>query len=68
VEPDSNPFTNFAVDSNNMVDENSLLSSDKFSINQPAKVEGCATKVKACKNCSCGRKEDEYFLFISYQG
>jgi len=66
VEPDSNPFSNFAVDSNNMVDENSLLSSDKVSINQPAKVESCATKVKACKNCSCGRKEDEYFLFISY--
>ena len=55
MEPDSNPFSNFAVDSNNMVDENSLLSSDKVSINQPAKVEGCATKVKACKNCSCGR-------------
>ena len=66
MEPDSNPFSNFAVYSNNMVDENSLLSSDKVSINQPAKVEGCATKVKACKNCSCGRKEDEYFLFISY--
>jgi hypothetical protein len=28
VEPDSNPFSSFAVDPNNMIDENSLLSGD----------------------------------------
>jgi len=41
-----------------MVDENDLLKGDLVKANLPP-AESCATKPKACKNCSCGRKEKE---------
>ena len=54
-----NPFAKFKIDNADLVDENALLNDDP-SYNQLAKAEDCSVKPKACKNCSCGRKELEY--------
>jgi hypothetical protein len=40
------------------IDENALLEGENLEINKP-KAESCSTKVRACANCSCGRKEVE---------
>ena len=39
-----------------MIDDNNLLENDKI---EEVKDESCVTKPRACKNCSCGRKEAE---------
>lgn len=41
----------------NKIDEDALLKDDV--IDKKPKVESCATKVKACANCNCGRKKAE---------
>jgi hypothetical protein len=40
-----------------LIDDNNLLINDIISIK--VEEESCATKPRACKNCSCGRKEAE---------
>lgn len=42
-----------------MIDDDGLLENDI--IDKQARVEddSCSTKPRACKNCSCGRKEAE---------
>lgn len=43
-----------------LADEDDLLASDVVAKAAPSAAEGgCATKRRACKNCSCGRKEME---------
>lgn len=56
-----NPFAKFKIDNADLVDENALLKDDP-SYNPLSKAEDCSTKPKACKNCSCGRKELEYII------
>ena len=57
-EKKDNPFAKFKIDDTNLVDEDDLLANEP-SYNPLAKAEDCSTKPKACKNCSCGRKEME---------
>jgi len=53
-----NPFAKFKIDNSDLLDENALLKDDP-SYSKLSTVENCSTKPKACKNCSCGRKELE---------
>jgi len=53
-----NPFAKFKLDNADLLDENALLKDDP-SYSKLSKPEDCSTKPKACKNCSCGRKELE---------
>ena len=39
--------------------QDSLLASDPLPVTKPSDAGGCETKKRACKNCSCGRKEQE---------
>lgn len=63
VEPQikkKNAFESVKID-NNTVDEESLLKNDTINVSAPP-AENCSTKPKACKNCTCGRKEKEVGL------
>ena len=42
-----------------LVDEDDLLANDAVVLPDPAGGGGCATKKRACKDCSCGRAEME---------
>jgi len=53
-----NPFSSVKIGDKDLIDEENLLSNDP-TYTQLAKDESCSTKPKACKNCSCGRKELE---------
>lgn len=60
VEPEikkKNAFEVAASSQGATVDEAALLNNDK--VEAPVKEESCSTKPKACKNCTCGRKEKE---------
>jgi anamorsin len=46
-----------AIGGDDLIDEDSLLAAAPLPSKAP--VEGCATKRRACANCSCGRKEQE---------
>lgn len=46
-----------ALDEDDLVDENSMLQPEDLV--KPEKSEKCETKKKACKNCTCGRAEEE---------
>ncbi|KRX09677.1 hypothetical protein PPERSA_02549 [Pseudocohnilembus persalinus] len=56
-----NPFEQFATGNgeSTTIDENELLSKDKIAQPQPQGQPqgGCAPKAKACKNCTCGKKD-----------
>lgn len=45
--------------SGDLVDEDSLLAADPLPVVKPSDAGGCETKKRACKDCSCGRKEQE---------
>lgn len=58
----ANPFAQVKFNSNQkLMDDQNLLQIDKIEGVQAvnATQESCQTKAKACKNCSCGRKEKE---------
>ncbi len=57
----SNPFAKVVINNNNneLIDEDNLLSGES-EYKKLEKPEDCSTKPKACKNCSCGRAEQEY--------
>ena len=58
VDP-QNPFKTVKLgDGGLLIDEDKLLSNEA-GYDKLAKEENCSTKPKACKNCSCGRKELE---------
>ena len=44
-----------------MIDEDTLLDDNENYQKFGIEAENCSTKPKACKDCSCGRKEEEYF-------
>ena len=41
-----------------MIDDDGLLDNDVVNV-ELGEEGGCETKPRACKNCSCGRKEAE---------
>lgn len=45
------------LDENDLIDEDSMLQPEDLV--KPLKVEKCETKKKACKNCTCGRANNE---------
>lgn len=50
----------FDDDGDEMVEDDSLLDSEDLAMQTTApEPEDCSTKKRACKNCSCGRAEDE---------
>jgi len=53
-----NPFSTVKVGEKDLIDEDKLLL-DEAGYAKLAKDENCETKPKACKNCSCGRKQLE---------
>jgi hypothetical protein len=55
-----NPFAKVVISNDNaeLVDEDNLLSGEN-EYKKLEKPEDCSTKPKACKNCSCGRAEQE---------
>lgn len=57
-----NPFEKVNVN-NETINENDLLKDEEYVAFQK-KEESCDTKPKACKNCSCGRKELEYYNYF----
>jgi hypothetical protein len=60
-----NPFSSMAIETKaETVDEDDLLA-DESGYNKLEQPEDCSTKPKACKDCSCGRAELEYKLFLS---
>jgi anamorsin len=52
-------WTISADDDDELIDEGLLLDQDDLVIPATSPAEGCATKKKACKDCSCGRAEEE---------
>lgn len=53
-----NPFENIS-DLKETIDEDELLKGEENYVPFQKGEDSCATKPKACKNCSCGRKELE---------
>lgn len=53
-----NPFENIS-DLKETIDEDELLKAEEKYVPFQKAEDSCATKPKACKNCSCGRKELE---------
>lgn len=45
----------FSNEADEEIDESELLKGENIDLSKK-KVESCATKVRACANCSCGRK------------
>jgi hypothetical protein len=53
----SNPFAQVKVDNAELIDEDTLEENGTYQ--KLEKPEDCSTKPKACKDCSCGRAEQE---------
>ena len=60
-EKKQNPFEK-VQNTNKKIDEDILLKLEKNEVIKKVE-EDCSTKPKACKNCSCGRKE---YIFLRY--
>lgn len=59
----SNPFAQPAQ--GDMIDDDQLLDNDVVVPSKEEEDASCSTKPRACKNCSCGRKEaEEYHLSL----
>eukprot|EP01015_Nassula_variabilis_P005374 TRINITY_DN1392_c0_g1_i7.p1 TRINITY_DN1392_c0_g1~~TRINITY_DN1392_c0_g1_i7.p1 ORF type:complete len:298 (+),score=41.45 TRINITY_DN1392_c0_g1_i7:50-943(+) len=54
-----NPFAAVKLGATEMIDEDALLDENETYQKFGVEAEDCSTKPKACKNCSCGRKELE---------
>lgn len=50
---------------NDFLDEDELLKGETNYVPFEQKDDSCVTKPKACKNCSCGRKAQEFNFLIS---
>lgn len=46
-------------ENDDIIDENTLLNDEDFEAINAPKASDCSTTRKACKNCTCGRKEEE---------
>lgn len=61
-EKKDNPFTAMSIENKaETIDEDALLSGEA-DYNKLEKPEDCSTKPKACKDCSCGRAEQEEYI------
>lgn len=57
------PFWSVETNDQELIDEGLLLDASDYIVPSTAPKDGCATKKKACKDCSCGRAEEEELEF-----